>query len=378
MSKRANGEGTVYKRKDGKWRGRISLGSDANGKRVQRTVYGSTQAEVLEKLDELRRQAKLNRKSVVERDSLAGYLKRWLDNDIAVNREDNTYTDYELAVRRFINPFIGAVTLQKLDGEKLIAWQADLKRQDFSNNQRLRSIRTLRAALNKAVKLQLIANNPCNVLDIPRVERREVIPLEAEQCRILFSRCSSHRIGDVIPLAAMTGLRKGELFGLEWGDIDFDNGMIHVRRALQEIKGRHKIKPTKSRSSRRTVTLEPVATKALLDRRDKAIAEGFTPDLVPTCFTDTRGGFLRNSNFDRNVWYPIREEAGVKIRFHDLRHTQASLMLHAGVDLKVIQERLGHASYATTANMYTHLMKDAQRQAADRLSSLVNPQGKAS
>jgi len=170
----------------------------------------------------------------------------------------------------------------------------------------------------------------------------------------------------------MTGLRRGELFGLEWSDVDFAKGVIHVRRTLQEISGKHKIKVAKTRSSKRVVTLDLIAINALLNRLDKAKGEGFTPDTIPVCFTDTQGGYLRNSNFDRNVWYPIRKAVGVKIRFHDLRHTQASLMLHAGVDMKVIQERLDHASYTTTANMYAHLMKDAQSRATNKLSELMN------
>lgn len=372
MSKRANGEGTIYKRPDGRWRGRISLGNDESGKRIQKTVYGRSQSEVVEKLEEVKRQSKLNKRILTDKDSVAAYMQRWLDNDIAVNREDNTYRDYEIANRMFITPHIGAVKLAKLDGERLLAWQAELKKKGMSNNQRLRSIKTLRAALNKAVKLRVITFNPCNVLDLPRVDKREVIPLEAAQCHKLFAECKSHRIADVITLAAMTGLRKGELFACEWSDFDFDSATLTVRRALQEIKGKLKVKVTKSQSSRRVVTLDPLAMTAILSRLEKARAEGFTPEEVPTCFTDTRGGYLRNSNFDRKVWYPIRKAVGISIRFHDLRHTQASLMLHAGASMKVVQERLGHSSYTTTANTYSHLLRDAQSQATDKLNDLMN------
>lgn len=373
MSKRANGEGTIYKRPDGRWRGRISLGSDKHGKRIQRTVYGKTQQEVVEKLDGLRQQTKLNKKAVVAKDSLAAYLKRWLDNDVEVNRAEKTLEDYADAVRLYVNPYIGAVKLLKLDGERLLKWQSAMKKDGHTDNTRLRAIRTLRGALNKALKLRLIAHNPCQVLDIPRVERREVIPLEPEQCHTLFSECAAHRIGDISTLAAMTGLRKGELFALEWSAVNLHEGVLTVRKTLQEVKGRLKVKITKSKSSRRVVTLEPVAIRALMDRLDKARAEGFTPEEVPVCFTDTQGGYLRNSNFDRNVWYPIRDAVGIPdVKFHDLRHTQASLMLHAGVDMKVIQKRLGHASYVTTANMYAHLMQDAQARATDKLSNLMD------
>lgn len=372
MSKRANGEGSVYQRDDGRWVGSVSLGRDSNGKRRRKTVYGKTQAEALEKLDAVRQQAKLNAKAIIAADSVAAYLKRWLDTDVAVNRAERTLEGYADAVRLYINPYIGAIRLLSLDGEDLLKWQAQLNKDGHSDNTRLKSIRTLRAALNKAVKLRMLTHNPCQVLDIPRVERREVIPLEPEQCHTLFAECDAHRLGDIIPLAAMTGLRKGELFALEWSAVNLHEGVLTVRQTLQEIKGRLKLKTTKTRKSRRVVTLEPLAIESLRNRLEKAKGEGFDPVEVPLCFTDTQGGYLRNSNFDRKVWYPIRKRAGIPdVKFHDLRHTQASLMLHAGASMKVIQSRLGHASYNTTANMYAHLMQDAQAAASAKLAAMM-------
>lgn len=264
MSKRGSGEGTVFKRADGRWVGRISLGKDASGNRQRKTVYGKTQQEALQKVDNLRQQAKLNTKAIITPDSLAGYLQRWLDNDVAVNRAETT-------------------------------------------------------------------------------------------------------------LAAMTGLRKRELFALEWTAINLDEGFLSVRQALREVVGKIKVKPTKTKNSRRMVTLEPIAVAALRSRLEKAKAEGFDPEEVPIAFPDTIGGYLRGSNFDRQCWYPIRTAAGIPstVKFHHLRHTQASLMLHAGVDLKVIQTRLGHADFSTTANTYAHLLQDAQAQASEKLGSLM-------
>lgn len=373
MSKRGSGEGTVFKRADGRWVGRISLGKDASGNRQRKTVYGKTQQEALQKVDNLRQQAKLNTKAIITPDSLAGYLQRWLDNDVAVNRAETTLAEYEGSTRLHTVPFIGHIKLSKLDGERMMAWQAELQKLGYSDNQRLRSIRVLRNALNKAVKLGLIQFNPCMVLDKPRVERKEIVPLEPEQCHTLFAECAAHRVGDIITLAAMTGLRKRELFALEWTAINLDEGFLSVRQALREVVGKIKVKPTKTKNSRRMVTLEPIAVAALRSRLEKAKAEGFDPEEVPIVFPDTIGGYLRGSNFDRQCWYPIRTAAGIPstVKFHHLRHTQASLMLHAGVDLKVIQTRLGHADFSTTANTYAHLLQDAQAQASEKLGSLM-------
>ncbi len=381
MGKRANGEGTVFQRPDGRWVAKISLGKDADGKRSRKTVYGKTQKEAMNKRDALIAQAKLNVKQVVAPESLAAYLNWWLMNDVAVNRASKTYEEYEHSIRLQSIPYIGHIKLTKLDGDDMIEWQAKLKRQKMSANQRRRSIRTLRNALNKAVKHRKIPFNPCTVLDIPKVEPKEVVPLEPEKCHELFAECELHRLGDAVTLAIMTGLRLREIFGLDWRDINLAEGVLSVRKTLEELSrktaaalgtGTLNEKPPKSKKSRRVITLEPIAVKALRNRLKKAKAEGFDPSEVPIVFPDTIGGRLRASNFNEQCWYPIREKLDIQhVKFHDLRHTQASLMLYAGVDLKIIQERLGHADFSTTANMYAHLMQDSQAKATDKLDSLM-------
>ncbi|MEZ6035671.1 MAG: site-specific integrase [Planctomycetaceae bacterium] len=372
MGKRGTGEGTVFKRADGRWVGSVSLGFDQTGKRVRKVVYGKTQKEVNEKLDDLKQQRKHGAKAIVGKDTVEAYLQRWLDNDVEVNGEPKTLQEYEMATRLYVTPFIGHLKLAKLDGEQLVNWQATLKRKKFTANMRMRSIRVLRNALNKAVKLRLIPYNPIAALDKPKVIRKEVIPLEPGQCHALFAACEKHRLGDVMILAAMTGLRKGELFALHWDDVNLDAGELVVRRQLQELRGL-KLKQPKTTAGKRVVSLDPVAVEALRSRLKKALDEGFAPEQVPLVFANTRGGYLRGSNFDRNVWYPIRESVGIPetFVFHDLRHTQASLMLAAGVDLKVIQKRLGHRDFATTANTYSHLLQGAQEVAVKKMAAMM-------
>ena len=379
MAKRADGEGTISQRADGRWMARLSVSRSVDGKSHRISVYGASQAEVVEKLKVLRQQRDTNAKSVVAKDTVAGYLNRWLENDVDVNREAKTHQEYESAVRLYIVPFIGHLKLTKLDGGQLVDWQSKLKKakigkkkKSVSANMRLRSIRVFRNALNKAVKLRILQFNPIAALDKPKVIRKEVIPLEPEVCHDLFAACQKHRLGDVIILAAMTGLRKGELFALDWNAVNLDEGVLVVRRQLQELKGL-KLKEPKTSSGKRVVSLDPVALEALRSRLKKAIDEGFDPAVVPIVFANIRGGYLRGSNFDRNVWYPIRESVGIpdSFVFHDLRHTQASLMLAAGVDLKVIQKRLGHRDFATTANTYSHLLQNAQSEACDKLASMM-------
>jgi hypothetical protein len=148
---------------------------------------------------------------------------------------------------------------------------------------------------------------------------------------------------------------------------------VSFRRTLQELNGLS-LKEPKTKAGKRIVSLGTEALDALKSRLAKAFDEGFEPEHVPIVFPNIRGGYMRGSNFDRNVWYPIREAAGIPetFVFHDLRHTQASLMLAAGVDLKVIQKRLGHQDFSTTANTYSHLLQNAENEAVSRVDDLMS------
>jgi integrase len=352
--------------------GRLSVSRDVTGKAHRLTIYGATQAEVIAKMQALRLQRDQNAKAVLSKDTLGGYLQRWLSDHVEISKAGKTHQEYEQTVRLYVTPFIGHVKLTKLDGEELVAWQGKLSRKGFTPNMRLRAIRVLRNALNKAVKLRMIPFNPMMAVDKPKVTRKEVTPLEPEQCHNLIEACKGHRLGDLITLAAMTGMRKGELFALEWNAVNLAEGVLVVRRTLQELSGL-KLKEPKTAAGRRVISLDSVAVDALKSRLKKAQEEGFDPDQVPIAFPNLYGGHLRGSNFDRNVWYPIREAAGIPetFVFHDLRHTQASLLLAAGVDLKVIQKRLGHRDFATTANTYSHLLQGAQDDAVLKMAEMM-------
>lgn len=367
--KRATGEGNIYQRPDGRWCARLSLGFDKDGNRQRKTVYGKTQAEVLAKLDQMKDQNRQSKKSLILKDSVGAYLQRWLDDDIAVSKAGKTHQEYELTVRLYIKDHIGHIKLTALDGEALVSWQASLKRAGKSANTRLRSIRVLRCALNKAVKLRLIPFNPVMALDKPKVTRKEVTALEYEQLAALFAECEGHRLGDMIVLSALTGLRKGELFALEWSAVNLREGVLVVRRTLQEIAGGLTVKEPKSAAGRRVINLDAFSVAALERRLKKANDEGFDPDSVTLVFPNERGTYMRSSNFDRRIWHPIRKAAELpeSFVFHDLRHTHATQFLDSGGDMKILQKRLGHSTFETTANTYSHVLQNAQVEAVSKL-----------
>ena len=373
--KRAAGEGSICQRKDGLWMGRIILGRDSKGKAVRKSVYGHTQKEARDKADKLRKQFESG--LTTEKVGTVGeFLEMWLEDDVRVSRDGNkTIREYTDTVKNYIKPYLGHLKFQKLTSIQVRHWQGQLSREGFTASMRKKSLRVFSVAITAAMENDLILRSPLIGVPRPSVKRRAINPLEPETCTELFLKCQKHRLGDVIIMAAMTGLRKGELFALEWGDVNIAERVVTVRRSLEEVSAKRRIKDPKTAAGRRAVLLDPIAAEALASRLRKAEAEGMGPADCKIVFPNRRAGYLLGSNFDRNIWYPIRKAAGVPdtVRFHDLRHTQASLMLAAGVHPKVVQERLGHSDIALTLNTYSHLLSGMQADGVDKMSALFAP-----
>lgn len=372
-NKRAAGEGTYGKRADGRWEGRISLGLDSKGAQVRKSRYGKTQKEVREKCEALRKEYESGL-TTDKIGTVAEYLVQWIANDIrAGGLNDKTAHAYEDVCLRYINPYIGRVALRKLTSAVCRQWQGQLVREGYSNSKRKKSLMVLGIALTTAVRHDVIIRNPLVGVPVPKVTKREITPLEPEQCERLFAKSEPHRLGDVIILATMTGLRKGEIFALQWGDVNLRERVLTVRKNLEDFCGRLRVKKPKTVAGRRAVVLDTIASEAIERRMKKADDEGFDISSQGIMFCNQRGGYLRSPNFDRNVWYPIREAAGIPktVRFHDLRHTQASLMLSAGIHPKIVQERLGHANIGMTLNTYSHLMAGIQSESVEKMSAMI-------
>jgi len=372
--KRADGEGTIRQLPNGKWRGRLSFGFGKDGKRVQKDVYGDSQKEVTTKLAEIRVQAASAPKAIIGKDSTQAFVTRWLDDHLAVNRSPKTVLEYRGVLDRHVLPYIGSVRLNQLDGEKLARWQAQLAKKGISNDIRFRTVKILRTALNYAVKMRLLPFNPAMAIDRPQLAKKEMRTLEPEDVSRLIQVCKHERLGDAIVLAVATGLRRGEILGLQWSAVNLSERVLVVRHTLEEMPNARRLKEPKTSAGRRVVALEPVAVDALKNRLRKAQEEGFDQETVPTVFPNELGGFQHGSNFDRRVWHPIRKAAELPedFHFHELRHTHVSLLLAAGIDLKTIQQRVGHADYALTANCYSHLLRDAQAEAAERFGTYLS------
>jgi integrase len=186
------------------------------------------------------------------------------------------------------------------------------------------------------------------------------------QARRLMAAASGHRLYALFVLALDTGMRQGELFALSWDDVDPSGGTLAVQRSLEEINGRQRLKEPKTGRGRR-IELSAFAAGVLQQHRERMAAEGHAGAPV---FCSAEGGYLRKPNFLRRVYRPVLERAGLPLlRFHDLRHTAATLMLLNDVNVKVVSERLGHASIQLTLDTYSHVLPSMQRTAAAKMDA---------
>jgi integrase len=371
QNRRGKGEGSIFQRKDGSWTATINLGSDTNGKRVRKTVYGATKKLVTDKLTRLQNQ-KLDGTYVDSgKMTVCDLLDRWLEDSAKLNTAPNTHTRYESVVRIHLKPAIGTIKLAQLKPMHVQSMLATMERDGVGERSRGHCYAVLRRALNVGMKWGLLIRNVCEAVDPPKQHRSEVRPLTAEQARTILELSKKTRWHAVFALAITTGLRQGELFALAWDDINLDCGVLSVRHSLEEVSGKLRLKEPKSKSGRRQVTLPAGAIDALWQHKAIQLTEGLAT--CPMVFCDTEGNLLRKSNFERRVWKKFRDSAEIPktTTFHDLRHTSATMLLGAGVHPKVVQERLGHSSIQLTMDTYSHVLPSMQQDAATKFDRIL-------
>jgi integrase len=230
----------------------------------------------------------------------------------------------------------------------------------------------LGTALRHAVRGRMLIANPVSDMPKPKPVRKEIRPLDLEQVTRLLSAARTDRLYALYVMALDSGMRQGELFGLQWEDFDWTGATVQVRHSLEEIKGKLRLKDVKTKHGRRRIKLAASTLDALHEHRKAQLAAGLVGNRV---FCDTDGGWLRKSNTMRRSFSPLVKRAGVPpIRFHDLRHTTATLLLLANVNPKIVSERLGHSKIQVTLDTYSHLLPTMQDGAAEQLERLLHGQ----
>lgn len=364
-ARRGRGEGSIFQRADGRWCASVSAGFNGDGKRRRRDVYGATKKEVQDKLKELGQHAGCIGEAGAM--TMSALLSRWLDAKGA-KVQPSTHLRYKIIVDKHLVPRVGkwkVVTVAPVHIEQLYA---EMNRDGVSARNRQLAGVVLTNAFNYAVRLKLVPYNPAREIDKPRSARKELRTWTAEQAGAFLKATEFDRLHALYVLALATGMRQGELFALEWSDVDFAGGYLSVRRSLEDIGGTLRVKETKTGKGRR-VDLPAFALDALHAHRKAMLAEGHRTAIV---FVDGDGGYLRRPNVLRRSFVPAMRKAEVpEIRFHDLRHSAATLLLAAGENVKVVSERLGHATTKITLDVYAHVLPTMQKSAADRMQKLL-------
>lgn len=381
--RRGRSEGSIFQRADGTWTASISLGYDDKGKRKRRVVYGATKKEVQEKLRAVQNAAVSGQLADAGTLTVAQYLARWLENTAKPRVQPKTHLRYEQLVRLRINPALGGVKLTKVAPLHVEQLFASLERDGVSARGRQMVGTMLHTALRDAVRLRLIPFNPASEVAKPRPRKQEMQIYDADQVARFLDAAKADRLSAMYVLAVDSGMRQGELFALQWTDIDFTTGSLQVQRSLEEINGKLRVKEPKSGRGRR-VELSRFTLDALHEHRKRMLAEGHTTSPV---FCDQEGGYLRKGNVLRRSFWKIihrankaaekaAEQTGQpavplrRIRFHDLRHTSATLLLLADVNVKIVSERLGHANIQLTLDTYSHVLPTMQKKAAEKMDGI--------
>jgi integrase len=371
--KRGNGEGSIYRRKDGGWCAQYTVYTDKGRKR--KTLYGKTRAEVAAKLAKAASDRDDGLVFDAENLKLGEYLDRWLTDSVKDTVRLTTYQGYERICRLHLKPSLERIRLKDLT----VVHVRSLYRERLGAGLAPRMVQlvhvTLHKALNQAVADGLIPRNVTEVVKPPQPEKhKEIRSLSPIQARTLLEAAKGDKLEAMYVLATTTGMRQGELLGLRWEDVDLETGIVQIRRTLSTQVGRgFSFSPPKTAKGRRSIKLPKVAKSALkrhchAQLEHKTKLEGLW-EYNGLVFTTGVGTPLGRQELITRSFKPLLRKARLPdIRFHDLRHTCATLLLGKGVHAKFVQELLGHATISITLDTYSHIlpgMGDAAAGAMD-------------
>lgn len=378
MSKRSNGEGSIWKRTDGRWCGAYFVPKPGGTGRVRKYVYGRTRKEVYDKLTAISRDVREGVPVPVGSQTVAAYLAEWLAQVASVRVRPSTLRSYDMNVRLHIVPRVGRRQLGKLSARDVRQMLDDMRGAGAGPRVIQHVHATLRVALEHAVREELLPRNVAKLVQVAAPPREERTPLTVEEARTLLKVARDDRLHALYVATLLLGMRRSESLALQWSDVDFDEGVLTIRRTVHRVTGEGLVNlPTKTRKSTRTVPLPAVVVAALKRHRDRQAVERDAGGWQgrELLFTTPRGTAIDPRNFTR-MFGELCDRAGVRrVHLHDLRHTCVTLLLQLGVPPRVVMEIVGHSTLDMTMRVYGHVSLDAQRNALGQLGDLLDEDG---
>lgn len=373
--RRANNEGTVHLRADGRYEARLSYIDPVTGERKRASVFGPTQKAALDKLKPVRERLEAGRPAKDAKISVADWLSQWRTTTLAVSdRAATTRSLYATLCKKHLEtPPFGNKTLDKLRPTDIEALVLELREKKLSDSTIRSTYTVLRTALDIAVRDGLLARNPAALVRRPGIARQEAKHLPDADVTAVLKAAAGSRYHAALVLIASTGLRRGEAAALRWSDVDLDNGVLKVARTVSRVGGQLVFTEPKTQRSRRTVPLSPAVVtmlkahrKTQLEDRLRAGNQWTETGLV---FTTELGTTVEPRNLLRAIEVAAKKAGVDEIGVHTLRHSAAVGWLEAGVHIKAVADLLGHSSIAITGDVYGHTSNDVARAAVVALDA---------
>jgi integrase len=381
VSRRGAGEGSIFKDpSSGRWRALVDVGADASGRRQRRKVSGRTRAEVLLKLREIQRDAEDGLAATGRHVTVAALAEEWLRHGSG-ELAPSTLEVRTWAVRQHLVPALGARRVRQLSAEDVSLCLQDLALAGYSRASLDKVRGVLVQVLRHAERQGLVARNVAAIVPTPTGPRSEGRSLTVEQARALLEAADGHPLEAAFIVALTCGLRPGELLGLQWQDVDLDQGLLRVSRAVRRVGGAVQLGPTKTAGSRRQLRLPATGLEALRRHRARQIAQadvmGEQWQDLGLVFPTSRGTLLDPANL-RRALRTVTELAGLgRWHPHELRHSAASLLSAAGVPLEEVADVLGHTSTRVTSATYRHRTTPTVDAAAGPMEALFRSAAEA-
>jgi integrase len=370
--RRGNNEGTVFQDKDGVWWAQLT--PDDRGKRPKRRA--ATQREAQEKLRELMRQRDKGVNLSAKQLTVAAFMELWLAEVIKPQRKPRTYENYHQYVRLYIIPYLGDIRLNKLTPARIQSWINELKKKVAPQTSR-NAFQRLRTALSVAVRWRYLTENPAIGTEVPAPKRVPIRPLNAEQAAVFLDTVAGHRLALLYIMAIRLGLRQGELVGLRWTSVDFDKRVLRIAEQVQKLRNKEVV--SVSPKTPRSIRELPLSAELVMLLREHMRMLEEERALAGTRWQDYNLVFPSEVGTPIIVRNLLRHYKGVlkkaglpsTTRFHDLRHTAATLLLAAGVPLKTISDILGHSSIQVTVDTYGYTFEEDKQRALDTLAQTL-------